>query len=91
MIIAVSLSRLLTCGRERKMPVSYSRGGAARGVAVSAQRRQVQVRFLAPGPNTGCRYCSPCVQYVDLSQYIPRLRAGFGVILQVILTPLGRT
>lgn len=50
MLFALSVSRLFTCGRKR--PVSYGRGGAARGVAVSAQRRVVQVRSLAPGPST---------------------------------------
>eukprot|EP00904_Undaria_pinnatifida_P001671 jgi/Undpi1/11504/HiC_scaffold_30.g13801.m1 len=29
---------------ERKRPVSYGRGGAARGVAVNAQRREIQVK-----------------------------------------------
>ena len=66
MLLALSLSRLLACGRERKRPVSYSRGGAARGVAVSAQRRETQVRFLAQAPKFLPEYCLLRVLFVPI-------------------------
>lgn len=46
------------CDRERKRPVSYGRGGAARGVAVNAQRREIQVQFLAQAPPLKYIECS---------------------------------